>query len=107
MAEPSSPSPPSISSMNYPPSSTRSTNSSLLDIPSSIYMLEEPSVKLSTASFMTTDRPETPSDSPIAYDEIFREQSVLGRQSQSPTMLLQIRARSRSLGMMSQQSSDF
>lgn len=84
-----------------------STSSSLLDIPSSIYLLEDGSVKSSAASFVTTGRPETRLDSPIAYDDIYRVQNLFVRQSQSPTMLLQSRVRSRSLGMISQHSNEF
>lgn len=69
-------------------------------------MLEDPSVKLSTASFMTTGRSDTPSENPVAYDDIDREPYLHLRQPPSPTMLLQIRARSKSLGMMSPQSMD-
>jgi hypothetical protein len=55
---------------------------------------------------MTTARSETPSENPVAYDDIDREPYLHLRQPPSPTMLLQIRARSKSLGMMSQQTSD-
>ena len=83
-----------------------STNSSLLDIPSSIYMLEDGSVKSSAVSFVTTGGSETRPKSPIAYDDIYREHSLPTRKiSYSPTMLLQLRARSKSLGMMNEQSS--
>jgi hypothetical protein len=83
-----------------------SPNSSLLDIPSSIYLPEDGSVKSSAASFMTTGRSESRPDSPITYEDLYREQSFFTKQSQSPTLLLQMRARSRSLGMMSQHTSD-
>ena len=83
-----------------------SPNPSLLDISASIYMPEDGSVKSSAASFMTTGRSESRPDSPIAYEDLYREQSFFAKQSQSPTLLLQMRARSRSLGMMSQHTSD-
>src|SRR5579859_2032024 len=107
MEEPPSPSSPSALSLYHTTSySTMSTNSSLLDIPSSIYMMEDPAVKASTTSFMTTGRAETRPDSAIAYDDIYREPMLPVRQETSPTMLLQIRARSKSLGMISQQTSE-
>lgn len=65
-------------------------------------MLEDGSVKSSAASFITTGRSDSRPDSPIAYEDIYREQGFFAKQSQSPTLLLQLRARSRSLGMMSQ-----
>ena len=83
-----------------------SPNPSLIDIPSSIYLLEDGSVKSSAASFMTTGRSDSRPDSPIAYEDLYREQSFFAKQSQSPTLLLQLRARSRSLGMMSQHTAD-
>lgn len=67
-------------------------------------MLEDPALKASTTSFMTTGRSETRPDSPIAYDDIYREPTLVIRHEASPTMLLQIRARSKSLGMISQQT---
>ena len=104
MDAPPFPSPPSVSSLYQVPStSSMSPNPSLVDIPSSIY--EDGSVKSSGASFMTTSRSESRPDTPIAYEDLFREQSFFGKQSQSPT-LLQLRGRSQSLGMMSQQTSD-
>jgi hypothetical protein len=68
--------------------------------------MEDPAAKASTTSFMTTGRSETRPDSPIAYDDLYREPMLLVRQEASPTMLLQIRARSKSLGMLSQQTSE-
>ena len=69
-------------------------------------MNEDPAAKASTTSFMTTGRSESRPDSPIAYDDIYREPMLVVRQDASPTLLLQIRARSKSLGMISQQTSE-
>jgi PH domain len=83
-----------------------SPNSSLLDLPSSIYMFEDGSVKSSAASFVTTGRSETRPDSPIAYDELFPNHNLSFGRPLSPTTFLQLRARSRSLGAFSEHSSD-
>lgn len=69
-------------------------------------MMEDPAVKASTTSFMTTGRCETRPGSSIAYDDIYREPMLLARQESSPTMLLQVRTRSESLGMINQQTSE-
>lgn len=70
-------------------------------------MLEDGSIKSSAASFVTNRGSETRPKSPIAYDDIYPEHNLITRQmSHSPTMLLQLRARSKSLGMMSHQGSD-
>jgi hypothetical protein len=108
MSEPPSPSPLSDSNLDFThSSSTMSTNSSLLDIPSSIYILEDGPAKSSAVSFDTTGESETRPNSPIPYDDIVQEHNVITRQiSQSPTMLLQLRARSKSFGMMTQPNSD-
>src|SRR5579871_4417126 len=86
--------------------STISINSSFLDIPSTMYMLEDASIKSSTASFQTTGRSETPLDPPTPYDEILRDQIFLARANQSPAALLQLRARSKSLGMIGTTTND-
>lgn len=87
-------------------SSTMSTNSSLLDIPLSIYTLEDGSAKSSTTSFVTTGRREAPSDRPIPYDDINRGDIPLSQHSKSPTMLLRMRARSKSVAQPSSNRSE-
>jgi len=105
MEEVPSPTSPPISEFSHSASlSSMSTNSSLLDIPSTIYMLEEGSVKSSVASFTTTGRSETRSDAPIAYEDLYRDTPNINRIFSSPTMIL--RARSKSLGMIPSQRSD-
>src|SRR5579859_5582220 len=102
-----SPSTPSMAILYHTNSySTISTNSSLLDIPASIYAVEDGSVKSSAASFMTTTRSESRPDTPLAYDDLYPDSSPSVRQSPSPTMLLQMRARSKSVGMIRQHNSD-
>jgi hypothetical protein len=92
---------------SFPPRSlsTVSRNSSVLDLPSTMYMIEDASVKSSTASFATTGRSETPTEPPTPYDDIFRDQAH--KVNQSPTTLWQMRARSRSLGMIGVANNDF
>ena len=70
-----------------------------------MYMIDDPAAKSSTASFATTGRSEMPSETPIPYDDIFRDHSLL-KASQSPTVLLQLRARSKSLGMLGSSTND-
>ena len=79
-----------------------SNRSPQLEVPTlGIYLLAGTSAPSSSVSFLTTDKSETSQESPIPYDEICRDQTLFARQPQSPTALLQRRARSRSLGMMS------
>ena len=105
MEEVLSPTSPPISEFSHSNSmSSISTNSSLLDIPSTVYMLEDPSIKSSVASFTTTGRSETRSDTPISYEDLYRNTPNVNRLLSSPALML--RARSKSLGMIASQISD-
>jgi hypothetical protein len=55
---------------------------------------------------MTTGRSETRPETPIAHEDLYGEQSFILKQLRSPAMLVQLRARSKSLGMMTPQTSD-
>lgn len=93
--------------LGTPPGSitTFSANSSYLDIPSTIYMIEDASVKSSTASFTTTGAAEPSVEPPVAYDEPY--QNIPSRATHSPAALLHLRARPKSLGMIGSQTTDF
>lgn len=105
MEEPPSPSSPSRLYASQS-SSSMSTYASLLDMPSSVYMREDGSIRLSAASLATNGSSEKHPESPIPYDILFREYNDTARQSQSRATLLQLHTQSNSIGTMNQRSSD-
>src|SRR5690348_3522630 len=79
--------------------STMSPNSSLVDLPTSIYTIEDTSVKSSIASFVTTRDCPTLSDVSFTNDGIYRDRESTWSPSYSPTAIVQRHARSQSLGI--------